>query len=190
MEIPDSHREMLYKMLQDVTNILDECNISYCVDGGTMLGVARYNKIIPHDDDVDIGVLPHDYLKILKNQQKFIDAGYSVQNDITIFKVFIPNQWVEFNNKIIGTPTLDFFRYSLHGSYYTLHDLSLRKRWIMAKHHKTDLFPLKKVKFGNLIVNCPKNPNGYLDGTYPDWRNKIVVDLRDFSNPLQKSSIG
>ena len=96
MEIPDSHREMLYKMLHDVTNILDECKISYWIDGGTMLGAVRHQAIIPWDDDVDVGVLPHDYLKILKNQQKFIDAGYSVQNDITIFKVFIPNQWVEF----------------------------------------------------------------------------------------------
>ena len=45
MEIPDSHREMLYKMLQDVTNILDECKISYWVDGGTLLGVARSDTI-------------------------------------------------------------------------------------------------------------------------------------------------
>ena len=67
MEIPDSHREMLYKMLQDVTNILDECNISYWIDsdGGTMLGAVRHQAIIPWDDDVDLGMQPHDFLKML-----------------------------------------------------------------------------------------------------------------------------
>ena len=190
MEIPDTHKVMLYKMLYDVTKILTDCNISYWIDGGTMLGAVRHQSLIPWDDDVDLGVKAHDYLKMLKIQKKFIDAGYSIQNDVEIFKVFIPNEWVEYNNKIIGTPTLDFFRYSLHGNYYTLHDLSLRKRWPFAKHYKSDLFPLKKVKFGELTVNCPKNPNGYLDGTYPNWLSRMVVDLRDAENPLNKYSIG
>ena len=55
-----------------------------------------------------------------------------------------------------------------------------------AAVRKTDLYPLKMVKFGELTVPAPNNPIPYLDGTYPDWRTKIVIDLRDIENPLQK----
>ena len=47
MEIPDTHKVMLYKMLHDVTKILTDCNISYWIDGGTMLGAVRHQSLIP-----------------------------------------------------------------------------------------------------------------------------------------------
>ena len=186
MSIPQTHTVMLYKLLKDVAFILKKHNIEYFIDGGTLLGATRNNVIIPHDDDIDIGMNPSDFNKMLKVQKDFIDVGYSIQNDDSILKVFVPNQWTEHNGKIIGTPTLDIFRYSLHGQYYCLYHLSLRKRWPFSKHRKTDLYPLKMVKFGELTVPAPNNPIPYLDGTYPDWRTKIVIDLRDIENPLQK----
>ena len=70
MEIPDTHKVMLYKMLYDVTKILTDCNISYWIDGGTMLGAVRHQSLIPWDDDIDLGMLPHSFNKMLKIQKK------------------------------------------------------------------------------------------------------------------------
>ena len=186
MDIPETHRTMLYKLLKDVTDILDSNSIPYFIDGGTMLGAMREKALIPWDDDIDLGMIPPNYNKMLKIQDQFTKAGYSIQNDGIIFKVFIPLLWVHYNNKIIGTPTLDIFKYSLHGRHYVLADLQLRKRWPWAKHQTRDLFPLRKVSFGELQVSCVNNPLPYLDGTYPGWKTQNKVDLRDIDNPLIK----
>ena len=63
--------------------------------------VARILVVQPDQVTFTSGGTESNNLAILGSVQKFIDAGYSIQNDITIFKVFIPNQWVEFNKKII-----------------------------------------------------------------------------------------
>ena len=40
-----------------VTEILDDNNISYWMDYGVLLGLLRDGKMIPYDDDVDMGIL-------------------------------------------------------------------------------------------------------------------------------------
>ena len=47
MEIPDTHKVMLYKMLYDVTKILTDCNISYWIDGGISDWCLTAPNIVP-----------------------------------------------------------------------------------------------------------------------------------------------
>src|SRR3989344_3817304 len=42
--------------LKDITKILNRYNIPLWLDCGTLLGAVRENRIIPWDDDVDLGV--------------------------------------------------------------------------------------------------------------------------------------
>ena len=114
--IPESHKSMLYKLLQDVTDVLTVHQIPYFVDGGTMLGACREKDLIPWDDDIDLGMTPPNYNRMLKIQDEFKKAGYCIENN-GMFKVFIPGQWVVHNDRIIATSTLDIFKYTLHGNY-------------------------------------------------------------------------
>jgi len=43
--------------LKNVTNILQELNIKYWLDYGTLLGSYRNKKIINHDPDLDVSIL-------------------------------------------------------------------------------------------------------------------------------------
>ena len=44
-------------MLQIIDNLFKKHNVTYCIDGGTLLGAVRHQDIIPWDDDADIIVL-------------------------------------------------------------------------------------------------------------------------------------
>lgn len=61
----DTQRYILH-VLHDVIRILNELNIPYYMQGGTMLGAIRHDGFIPWDDDVDLGIPREDYERLLK----------------------------------------------------------------------------------------------------------------------------
>lgn len=61
----DTQRYIL-SVLQEVTRVLDELQIPYFMQGGTMLGAIRHNGFIPWDDDVDLGIRRADYDRLLR----------------------------------------------------------------------------------------------------------------------------
>lgn len=56
----------IMQVLNIVVGILDELEIPYYMQGGTMLGAIRHQGFIPWDDDVDLGIPREAYDRLLK----------------------------------------------------------------------------------------------------------------------------
>lgn len=61
----DTQRYILH-VLREVTRVLEDLNIPYFMQGGTMLGAIRHDGFIPWDDDVDLGIPRADYDRLMK----------------------------------------------------------------------------------------------------------------------------
>lgn len=187
--LPKVYIKFLVTMLDHITQFLTEHDITYWVDGGTMLGSIRNEKHIPYDDDEDIGIMYKDYNKLVKLLPLIQQFGYSttLSPDPYCIKVYLPLKPTLYNgNVIVPSPTLDIFVYCIRNKYLktiVLKSDSLRECYPNAKHKYDDLFPLKDYKYSNLKLKGPNNPFPYLDTSYPDWRNRIVIDkrLEDYS---------
>ena len=59
-------QQYILHVLQEVIRVLDELNIPYYMQGGTMLGAIRHKGFIPWDDDVDLGIPREDYQRLLE----------------------------------------------------------------------------------------------------------------------------
>lgn len=59
-------QQYILQVLREVVRILDELEIPYYMQGGTMLGAVRHEGIIPWDDDVDLGIPRADYERLLE----------------------------------------------------------------------------------------------------------------------------
>ncbi|MBQ7344998.1 MAG: LicD family protein [Oscillospiraceae bacterium] len=64
-QLNDTQKYILH-VLREVTRVLDELQIPYYMQGGTMLGAIRHEGFIPWDDDVDLGIPRADYERLLK----------------------------------------------------------------------------------------------------------------------------
>ena len=63
----NQNRELKLKLLEMMKWFHAFCanhSIRYYVLGGTMLGAARHGGFIPWDDDIDVGVISEDYMKL------------------------------------------------------------------------------------------------------------------------------
>ena len=69
-------------ILEIVTRIADQNNITYWLSGGTLLGAARHQGFIPWDDDIDIELMYPDYLKLLEVLKKNLPADLYLQTPI------------------------------------------------------------------------------------------------------------
>jgi len=184
----------LYQMTYHLTNIFDKHGIRYWADGGTLLGIARYQGLIPHDDDVDLGIFPEDIPK-LKNEQVLQDLkklGLRIEDHWLGIKVCcIKNhplgQVHEYDGHQYSTPSIDLFftqeialengekayQYSMPKAF---------KYWSKLTHLHNQLFDennmIKKKKFGPIEICAPseKGMKEYCDKTYgKDWPFEIYV---------------
>lgn len=69
----------LHEILAEITRICKKHNISYFMAGGSAIGVFFYNDIIPHDDDIDIGMTRSNYERFLRIAPEELSEGFFLQ---------------------------------------------------------------------------------------------------------------
>jgi len=110
-------------MLHKITEFLEENNITYRLEIGTMLGVIREKKLLPWDNDIDISIKEEEVNKLAPLLYKLWLKGFKtriarhkraehpfVKGNVQIIKIF---------NALVGSIMLEIFvktRYEAH--YY------------------------------------------------------------------------
>lgn len=189
----------IYQLLFDLDKIFTMFHIKYFIDGGTLLGAVRHKGIIPWDDDADVCVFEEDEHKLL-NLKPFLNKyGYDITKFWGGYKIYYINGEkikVENSNWSWNNPALDKERENIQYTFPFV-DISIvtqdnnkivykndraRQIWSNCFYNKTDVYPLKKYKFGIFYLKGPNNENNYLNNCYgKDW-NTIKKDNYDHLN--------
>ena len=178
------------RILKDISDLLERENIQYWLDGGTLLGVVRDNKLIDGDIDIDIGILIEDaeilYLSLL-NSQYNIHYYYedSKSNKCIIraekYKVGVDFEIFKNNDKY-------YFRDSPRPPPRNIENVNRNKLAVIRYEFDNDLIDnLSPINFLGVRLMVPKNYDRYLTVYYPNWR--VREKLRTYAKKNFSQSV-
>ena len=164
-------------MLRDVAVILDQSSIQYWLEGGTLLGIRRENRLLPWDNDVDLSVMVDQSPKFEALIQALNHAGYRVktrhfatsnehfnQGDIRIIKIRKKRLLGLFK----GPVCLEIFvKYPLNEKAYW--QIADKTKQVPAKFYQS----FKTIRFNDFDYAIPELTDEYLCYRYGDWQTPV-----------------
>lgn len=174
---PPLHKN-LYNLIEYFDKFCTNHKIEYWLCSGTLLGAIRHKGIIPWDDDIDICMTQTAYDKLLR-----ADIVTNMKKDGYLIKT-IPGPYIKFGktNTAGGVhgfaAWIDIFVMKAIEDKYVYTQSHHRELWPNEFFHKSELFPIKRSKFGKLNLPCPRYSKSYLKRAYgKKWRSPSVTHI-------------
>lgn len=136
----------LYQILAEVKRVCDKHGIRYFITGGTAIGAYFWEKIIPWDDDIDVGMPRPDYEHFMKVAQEEMGDGFFIQTPETdphvpFFFMKVRMNGTEFNEET-------FQHIKMHQGIYV------------------DIFPFDKIPPNKRVEKIQHNILFFLNGLF------------------------
>ena len=171
--------DIALRMLHVVTTELESVSIPYWLEGGTLLGVIRENRLLPWDNDMDISMYKTDQRKLILVMIKLFFKGYRIsikhyKRDAGPFKkgelrmIKVRNFEPYFRK---GKVMLDIFlkRKIDNDFFWTVGVKSPVLKSAPAKFYEE----LDWIEFNNKKYMISKDLDGYLTYRYGDWKTTV-----------------
>jgi len=178
------------RVLKDISDLLELEKIQYWLDGGTLLGVVRDNKLIDGDIDIDIGILIEDaevlYLCLLNSQYNICYFYEDSKSNKCIIRAEKYNVGVDF--EIFKNNGKCYYRDSPRLPPRNTRNVNRNKLAVLRYEFDNDLIDnLVPINFFNVPLMIPKNYDNYLSVYYSDWR--VREKLRIYSQKNFSQSV-
>lgn len=165
------------RLLREITTIFEQHKVVYWLEGGTLLGIRRENRLLPWDNDLDISMHAQEtdklaaLIKSLKKNQYRVRLRYFEDESPEFQKGTLRMMKVRkrrFFGLIKGKVCLDVFvKYTKEENTY----------WEIA--NKTKSVPkhfyasFKNVLFQNKDYSIPTDTDAYLSYRYGNWQTPV-----------------
>jgi phosphorylcholine metabolism protein LicD len=185
----------LVDLMEKTVNFLEDNQITYWLDSGTLLGACRDGKFIPWDDDIDLAIPYDSYIKmkqLIKSLPKEYDneIKYRVSEKYKIkftelqstypldkTKPFLVKTF-HLNGKFDKDVFIDLMNYfPIDNNSY----VSNLKKWKNVYTYTFDsIYPLKKITFEGKKYWSVNNPEHFLNNAYWFWEDLAVASHAHF----------
>lgn len=170
--------EIAKDALRTVCGILDKYKIPYVLEGGTLLGVVRENRLLPWDNDVDITITEDQLERVLALKWRFAISGYRIKP--------LPIKEERKHFPIGSVRMVKVKRKKLFREKLGIMDVFVKRKrgdqyfWVVgqtdpvlksvAAHFYEQL---GRFRFDGYEYSVPKDYEAYLTCRYGDWRKTV-----------------
>lgn len=201
-QLSDAFHQEGEMVLRDFANALNNNQIRFWLDYGTLLGYHREHDFIGHDTDIDTGA----FIEDAENVRNALES-----NGFRLVRRYhnVDGTGVEHCYSRIGTKTtIDVFFYKVDNGtvtcycYYPLSNINISKNLFKEIPFSTysctmPFCGLKKVVFKGVEVYVPIDIEGYLIANYglgymtpdPDFKSSDAANIKRFSYE-EKPAVG
>ncbi len=185
--------DLAHDVLFYITNLLNQYDIAYYIDHGTLLGIIRDQTILPWDVDVDIATPAKEIekiIKILDEKLAFFKSQYCSDNNWKYKLIYETNLEKTLHNKkelivikIFNESSDNDCSVDIYPKYLLDDELlwSINQRRLACK--KNLVFPLKSIVFKDKVLKIPNQKEAYLENLYGDWKVPVKEwSLNRFNN--------
>lgn len=165
------------RMLESIGKIFAECDITYWLEGGTLLGIRRENRLLPWDDDIDVSMMIDQSSKLPKLYKALKKANYRVKlrhfekDDVPFHKGdlrMIKIRERKFFGLIKGPVCLDvFIKYPFEDNSYW--EIANKKKKVPSKFYQA----FKTIEFNSFHYSIPQLTDDYLTYRYGEWQTPV-----------------
>lgn len=164
-------------LLEKGAALLEASGIAYWLEGGTLLGIRREDRLLPWDNDIDISLMEDQlpaipaFLSAVKNAGLRVRVRRFPSNTSPFSKGairIIKIRKQHFLGLLKGKVCLDIFlKYESEGKAF----------WMIAE--KTKSVPVsfyrsfRKIQFKGWDYSIPKETEAYLSYRYGDWETPV-----------------
>ncbi|KAI5098698.1 fukutin-related protein isoform 2 [Silurus meridionalis] len=169
----------LRETTKHVINILESSGVRYWLEGGSLLGAARHQDIIPWDYDVDLGI----YLEDVPNCEylKNLDSGSLVDANGYVWERAVEGDFYRIQYSEANHLHVDLW------PFYSRNGVMTKDTWT---DHKQDvefpehfLQPLVPMQFAGINAYGPNNHRAFLELKFGEG----VIENPQYPNPIKKS---
>ena len=159
-------------ILKTLINYLNNNNLIYYLEFGTLLGIVRDNKILEWDDDIDISIQSSDFIEVnnrldflfMKLKKDFDEIGIQHEKRIRYSSPDKPIQ-IDLNFSSISGEINEFdINISL---LYFVDGYGIQ---VLNKMPERMYLTNENIDWEGIKVRVPKNYDEYLEITYGDWK--------------------
>ncbi|MBW1829364.1 MAG: LicD family protein [Deltaproteobacteria bacterium] len=178
-EVISKNKEIIGERLElfrTIKGILEDADIAYFIEGGTLLGAYRNGQFIYHDNDIDIGCVHKEFVKVREVLDRNLPNIYTY-NQRTEVGGYLTNafgcfpkdgeKYVDAYGQEWPLNMLDIYNYiySEEEKAYRLdHDRAGRDAKGNPKWIPEDLiFPLGTIMFEGIKCPCPNRPKEFAE---------------------------
>ena len=167
-------------LLKELDHVCKQANLTYWLDGGTLLGAIRHKGFIPWDDDIDTAMLRKDYEQIVEAFEK-----YSRDPDIFVTYRALPDKPLDYFLKVQHRKCphlfVDIFPWDNYGKRLTTEEqLSQTLEIKKIRKNETSSIPQQTAP-GDMLINKRKEIMARLTSS-EDEKGDYVWGV-DFSHP-------
>jgi hypothetical protein len=163
------------KTLLTVNELLRGKGLQPFLMSGTLLGFQRNGALMPHDKDIDIGIIGWEHQFTIA--QALLEAGF-FKFDLT--QLSGRNRFLISAYDLRNGMAIDFFLFHDHGDHY-LHGIDFNIE--ITQNFKFSKFTLHEVDFLGDKFFVPDNIDRNLKENYGDWQTPITSYVVTVESP-------
>jgi hypothetical protein len=177
---------VLVDMLDAWTEFADTQSVRWWAHSGTLIGAVRHQGLIPWDNDIDLGIMREDYLRIIRNLFGGIDSMTGRYKNELIPGYTISKALAGFRIQVVGrlTPFMDIFACDLHPADRESVRYCTPVIRGVSKYYTAEVFSRDSIQLCDLDGPDPLPTLQFEGRAIPVPRNSIAILKRQYGDDI------